>query len=285
MEILLGFLLYLIINLLWAGLYTPLPLNDTGSVRYGTLPIATITLIAINTIAFLIWQAPDLVKYVGATNEYDSVQAALSYIEKIGRYGFSSTYIKDGLSIGAFTTFTSMFMHGDFNHLIGNMIFLWAFGRRVEDACGPWRFFLFYLLAGMVANMGYGILTPSDTPGIGASGAIYGVLGAYLILFPAAKVECFWGALVVLRSIYAALMTMLGENIKLFKWRIELPAFLVLVFYIGVNIIPTLRSVDEGELVGGVNYVAHVTGFSSALLIFLFVRKDLFRRYWAGRSL
>ena len=85
---------------------------------------------------------------------------------------------------------TSIFLHGDPFHLIGNMLFLWVFGRRVEDACGPTRFLLFYLLAGTSADLITALVLPSeDIPGIGASGAIFGVMGAYLLLFPDGRIR------------------------------------------------------------------------------------------------
>ena len=126
------------------------------------------------------------------------------------------------------STFTSMFMHSDMWHLLGNMIFLWAFGRRVEDACGSWRFMIFYLCAGMIANIGSESLNPSqvDLPGIGASGAISGVMGAYLILFPNGLVTCFWGIGIILRFIVVAIMKVAGVNAvkgaPTWRWRCTL---------------------------------------------------------------
>lgn len=90
----------------------------------------TYSLIAINCVVFLFWQAPELYR---SGTIYDYVE----YVQKIWLYGYRESYLREGESIGAFVTFTSIFMHGDFFHLLGNMIYLWAFGYRVEDACGP----------------------------------------------------------------------------------------------------------------------------------------------------
>lgn len=287
MDIFLVVLLFVLIQLFISAFTIPLPLNDSGTVRYNTIPYTTISLIVLNTVIFMAWQFPDLYRYIGAQTPFDEYDAIISYVEKIGTYGFRATFLRDGVSIGAFTTFTSTFMHADLSHLIGNMVFLWAFGRRVEDACGPWRFLLFYLVAGMVAAMGFAILAPNDgdVPGIGASGAIFGVMGAYLILFPGAKMGCLWVLGIILRGAVGILTRLIGEKPGPFKWTINLPAIVVLVLYAGFNLVPTFRTVQEGTLVGGVNYVAHMTGFLSALLIFFFVRKDLLMRYFSGRAL
>lgn len=287
MGIFLIVLLIVLLQLALSASVIPLPVNDTGTVRYNTIPFATIMLIVLNSVIFIAWQFPDLFKYIGAQDPYEEYDAIYGYVEKIGTYGFQASFLRDGVSIGAFTTFTSTFMHGDLSHLIGNMVFLWAFGRRVEDACGPWRFLLFYLFAGMVAAMGFAFLAPGDgdVPGIGASGAIFGVMGAYLILFPGAKMGCLWILGIMLRGSVGILMRLIGERPGPFQWTINLPAFVVLVLYAGFNLLPTFRTVQEGTLIGGVNYVAHMTGFLSAVLIFLFVRKDLLTRYFAGRRL
>ncbi|MBC7870093.1 MAG: rhomboid family intramembrane serine protease, partial [Chitinophagaceae bacterium] len=170
--------------------------------------------------------------------------------------------------------------------LIGNMIFLWAFGRRLEDACGPWRFLLFYLLAGMVATMGAAFLVSvnSDVPGIGASGAISGVMGGYLLLFPVARMECLWLVISIPRSIINRFLRLMGGEAK-YKSTIKLPAIVVVLLFVASDIIETFTTAQTGELIGGVNYVAHATGFLAAITIFLFVRKDLAVRYFAGRSI
>lgn len=288
MAIIIAILLYVAFSLFLSAITVPLPVNDRGTVRYNSIPYATIGLIFVNVVVFLAFQAPDLVKY--ATSEpgsLDEFNAVFHYQQTVVNYGFRGLYLREGYSIGAFTSFTSMFMHSDFSHLIGNMIFLWAFGRRLEDACGPWRFVVFYLIAGLVANMGTAILAANaDLPGIGASGAIFGVMGGYLLLFPFAWMGCLWVPAIVLRFALRAFMRLIGEKPEGdFHWTIQIPALIVVGLYIGFNVLPTFKTIESGDLIGGVNYVAHMLGFLSAILIFLFVRKDLLTRYASGRAL
>jgi membrane associated rhomboid family serine protease len=285
-------LLFIIFEIISNAIFFPLPVNDTGVVRYRTLPWMTIGLIVINSLVFMAWQAPEYYQAAEtATTEYELLAQAYPYIEKIWIYGFRGEVIRSGLSIGAFTTFTSMFMHADFWHLLYNMIYLWAFGRRVEDACGHWRFLLFYLSAGMVANLGSELLNPSmlDRPSIGASGAISGVMGAYLLLFPGAKVTCAWLLGSVLRVFIVGFGKLFGvksmRQSPLWRWLVDVPSWVLLVFYAISNIIPSFEIIGQSEDLSGVNYLAHLAGFLGAIVIFLFVRKDLMMRYLAGRSL
>lgn len=298
------FLFYFLLNVILMAVYTPLPVSDTGTVRYRTMPWGTFALIIINSLVFLLWQAPE---YYQAETAADLAP----YISKLWTYGYRETHLLLPDSIGAFTTFTSMFMHGGMWHLLGNMLYLWTFGRRVEDACGTVRFLLFYLMAGMVANMFSGILNPSavDLPGIGASGAISGVMGAYLILFPGAQITCMWApAGTWLRMPFVWLMKALripgfkdaktwktesvmsinpikNTYIYLHNSLISLPAWTQLLFFLVLQIAPSIEDIQGGKDVGGVNTLAHLTGFLAALLIFLYVRKDLLTRYFAGRAL
>jgi membrane associated rhomboid family serine protease len=171
------------------------------------------------------------------------------------------------------------------------MIFLWSFGRRVEDACGPWRFLIFYLVAGMIAHIASYLLNPSrpDIPSIGASGAISGVMGAYLVLFPGAMVTCFWGIGIILRVPIVAIMK--ANNIKsvqeapIWRWTISLPAWFVLIAFLLQEVLPSLQTIQQGRDFAGVNNLAHVAGFMAALVIFFYVRKDVMTRYIAGRRL
>jgi membrane associated rhomboid family serine protease len=201
------------------------------------------------------------------------------YVDQIWMYGYRGVFMREGHSIGAFVTLTSMFKHADFFHLFGNMIYLWTFGRRVEDACGHWRFLLYYLGAGMVAGIGAELLN-RDLPMIGASGAIAGVMGAYLVLFPGARVDCLWILGSLIRLPYAAVT---GK--KLWTWTIKVPAFILLIYFAVKELLPSILTIQQGEALGGVSHVAHVMGFLSALLIFFYVRKDLLRRFFSGRAL
>ncbi|MCB9452705.1 MAG: rhomboid family intramembrane serine protease [Anaerolineaceae bacterium] len=299
-----SFLIYFLLNVFLMALYTPLPISDTGTVRYRTMPWGTFSLIVINALVFLLWQAPE---YYQA----ETLRDLMPYVSKVWTYGFREAHLVNPDSIGAFTTFTSMFMHGDMWHLFGNMLYLWTFGRRVEDACGTARFLVFYLIAGMVANMFSAILNPgtADLPGIGASGAISGVMGAYLILFPGAQITCLWmPAGTWLRMPWVGLLKMLRvpgfKNAKTWKGEavmslnpikntaiflqnslIALPAWTQLLFFLLLQIVPSIEDIQGGKDVGGVSTLAHLTGFLTALGIFLYVRKDLLTRYFAGRAL
>ncbi|HEX9461704.1 MAG TPA: rhomboid family intramembrane serine protease [Alphaproteobacteria bacterium] len=147
------------------------------------------------------------------------------------------------------TVFTSMFLHGGFLHIAGNMLYLWVFGRAVDDALGSIRFVVFYLICGVAAAMTQAFVEPDATvPMIGASGAISGILGAYLVLFPRARVLVlfFWGLITPL----------------------HLPAKVLLLWWIVVQVASILLS-SRGE--GGVAWYAHIGGFvAGMILIYLF---------------
>ena len=148
------------------------------------------------------------------------------------------------------TVFTSMFLHGGFAHIAGNMLFLWIFGNNVEDALGHLRFVLFYGLCGVAAGMTQALVDPHSTlPMVGASGAISGVLGAYLVLTPQARVTMlFW--------------------IFIFVRTFEAPAYLVLGLWFAFQVVNGLMA-DPAE--GGVAFFAHIGGFvAGAALILLF---------------
>ncbi len=290
MGLLIAFLLLIILELILMSFVFPLPVTDTGTVRYRTLPWMTMLLIVINSLVFILWQASNLYQGSVALEETGSAVMLDDYLKQLWTYGFRGSYLREGYSIGAFVTFTSMFMHGDMWHLFGNMIFLWTFGRRVEDACGPWRFLLFYLAAGMVANLGSELLNPStvDLPGVGASGAISGVMGAYLLLFPGALVNCLWGLGSIVRLPLVVIGQLVGikslEGVPTWRWTVRVPAWLLLIYFLFKDLIPSFEVIQQGQDIGGVNNLAHLTGFLAALFIVLFVRKDLAMRFFSGRS-
>lgn len=285
MCLLIFILAYFLFILFLSTLIYPMPVNDTGIMRYRTLPWATLTIMVLNILIFLIWLAPDLY----GSEEIITLESPefQRYSGKIHTYGFNEMLVRKGTGVGALSTFTSIFMHADFWHLFGNMIYLWTFGRRVEDACGSARFFLFYLVAGMAANVGSVLFNPTlDTlPGIGASGAISGVMGAYLFLFPGASVNCLWGLGFIVRLPYALVRTFWNQEAKIWRWTVSLPAWLLLIWYVIQNALPSLETIQSDREIAGVNNLAHLTGFFGALTIFLFVRKDLLMRYLSGRSL
>jgi membrane associated rhomboid family serine protease len=269
------FLLYMAFVLLLSSLMTPIPINDTGSVRYDSVPWMTLTIIAVNTGLYFFWQR-------GPEFTYDY----LRFFDHLDTYASRRELIVNQTGIGAFSTITGIFMHIGIFHLTSNMIFLWAFGRRVEDACGPWRFLLFYMLAGVVAKMAYYfIVTETGRSSVGASGAISGVMGAYMVLFPGARIGCLWVGLAVPRGVLIIFLRFLGIKRFKFRWLVYVPSVFVLIFYMGQDVFATLESASSHEMAGGVNYVAHAGGFLSGVSIPLFVRKDLLVRYFSGRKL
>lgn len=155
------------------------------------------------------------------------------------------------------TILTSMFLHGGFLHIIGNMLFLWVFGNNVEDSMGRLRFIAFYLLAGAAAVYAQSFLdTSSTTPTIGASGAVAGVLGGYILLHPKARVVTL-------------------VFIIFFVTLIEIPAMLLLGIWAALQFVPALGQLGAAEVAdGGVAYFAHVGGFIFGLLMIkLFARR------------
>jgi membrane associated rhomboid family serine protease len=148
------------------------------------------------------------------------------------------------------TLFTSMFMHGGWLHIAGNMLFLWVFGNNIEDRLGRLKFALFYLLAGLIAVYTQALIDPSSTaPTIGASGAIAGVLGAYALLYPHAR---------VLTLIF----------IIFFVTLVEIPALILLAVWFILQFIPALGQVAVESGGGeGVAYFAHVGGFVFGLAV------------------
>jgi len=149
---------------------------------------------------------------------------------------------------------TSMFLHGGWMHLIGNMWFLWLFGNNVEDSMGRLRFIAFYLLTGLAAALGQVMANPdSIIPMVGASGAISGVMGAYLVLYPRVKVYTL-------------------VPIFIFFTSIALPAWAMLGYWFVIQLVSGLFSSSE---MGGVAFWAHIGGFvAGVMLIKLFARKD-----------
>jgi membrane associated rhomboid family serine protease len=155
------------------------------------------------------------------------------------------------------TAFTSMFMHGGFLHIAFNMLFLWVFGNNVEDMMGRVKYLLFYLLAGLVALYSQALIDPGSTlPTIGASGAVAGVLGAYAVLHPRAK---------VLTLIF----------IIFFVTLVEIPAMVMLGIWFVLQFIPAIGQVATPDVTGGggVAYFAHVGGFIFGMLVMLIARR------------
>jgi membrane associated rhomboid family serine protease len=157
------------------------------------------------------------------------------------------------------TIVSSMFLHGGLWHLAGNMLYLWIFGNNIEDALGHLRFLFFYLISGVIAVYAHAVTDPgSAVPMIGASGAVSGVLGAYLVLFPRARVLALVPMGFVMQTVHV-------------------PAVFVLGFWIVIQFLYGLLSL--GGPGGGVAWFAHVGGFlAGVVLIRLLVRRDFRRR-------
>ncbi len=168
---------------------------------------------------------------------------------------------QQGLIHPYLTIFTSMFMHGGWMHLIGNMVFLWIFGDNIEDSMGHKKFLVFYLFSGIFAALLQASIDPSSSiPMIGASGAIAGLLGAYLVLHPRANVNVlFW--------------------LFIFITVIKVPAFIVLSIWI----VSQFFSASMGSE-GGVAYFAHIGGFIAGALLIYFFKSPHIRLFQEGNS-
>ena len=226
-----------------------IPINDTEPNRYSWFPFMTIFLITVNTFI-------EVAKPLYLTDDMGMMQ----YWDFMMHYYFTPQLILSAEGPGILSSFTAMFMHGNFFHLLGNMGALWVFGRRLEDACGAWRFLGFYLLAGTSANLLTAlVMHNSPIPNVGASGAIFGVMGAYLLLYPAGRIR----TLVLLSFVPA--------------WP-RIRAGWVVLYFLAIQVIPALNILFSDENYG-VGYWAHLGGFFSAVFIFLFLRPEAFARY------
>ena len=226
------------------------PLYDQNPTRI--FPVVTITFIAANILAFLYQLS------LGSNGSF--------LVASYGMVPYELTHFRDihpkiGLPIQV-TVFTSMFLHGGFIHVGGNMLYLWIFGNNIEDALGHTRFIVFYLVCGILASLTQTFTEPdSRIPMIGASGAISGILGAYLILYPKAKV-----------------MTLI---IFFFFIRlVPIPAVVVLGFWILLQVLNGTQTAP-GE--GGVAYFAHIGGFVAGLILILILKKQGYKGKWFSK--
>jgi membrane associated rhomboid family serine protease len=207
-----------------------IPIRDTIPSRRP--PFVTWSLIAVNVAVFL---------YELTLDPQDLERLVYSFGVVPARFGASHG--------GYWTLLTCMFLHGGWAHVIGNMWSLWIFGDNVEDVMGRWRFLTFYLLTGVVAGLTH-VLTNagSDVPTVGASGAIAGVLGAYFVLFPRARI-----------------IAMLP--ILFFPFFFEVPAVMYLLFWFVTNLLSGTFSTLGPENVQGVAFWAHVGGFAAGVVL------------------
>ena len=242
------------------------PLSDENpTVR---TPITTYVLIAVIVAVWVLAQGAGLdqealaasVCNLGMVPGEISRQAPLGTAVPLGP---GMVCVVDDLPINVWTPITSMFLHGGWGHLLGNLLFFWVFGNNVEDSMGRVRFLVFYLLCGLIAAGSHIVLDPkSAIPTVGASGAISGVLGAYLILYPRVRVRMLFWFLLFIRVI-------------------RVPAWAVLLWWFFWQVVaglPQLMTVNR-EVSGGVAVWAHIGGFvAGVVLVKLFVNEELHRR-------
>lgn len=208
-----------------------IPIGDDNSLRK-TIPVMTYGLIALNVLFFFL-----------------EMSGGEEFIQQ---WAFIPSRFLSHPSANFLTIFTSMFMHAGIAHLAGNMLYLWIFGDNVEDFMGKIPFLLFYLVCGIAATLSQLAFDPaSNIPNVGASGAIAGVLGAYILLFPYGKVR-----------------VILLNFIQL------VPAIIVIGFWFVIQFFSSVGMSGDVEGEGGVAYMAHIGGFIAGLIITFFLRKN-----------
>ena len=208
----------------------------------GKAPLVTYTLIGLNAAIFVLMVSMDPVALADFIDTYALIPAHIITGQKL------------------YTLLTSMFLHGGFGHIIFNMLFLHIFGDNLEEAVGHFKFLLYYLAAGLAGSLLQIFIDPLVTiPNLGASGAIAGVMGGYLLLYPKAPID------VVLPLGFLFYRTTLPAFFMLFYW-------FILQFFSGLGsfLIP-------GQGVGGVAFFAHIGGFIAGFLLLLPFRRRLLR--------
>jgi membrane associated rhomboid family serine protease len=221
------------------------PLLRRPVVTYGLL-------LAIAGAWFVIQGAGELVKLLTSVCNLGLVPGELTKLAAVGtaidfspHVHFRAACVVDNEPVNYITPLTSMFLHGSWQHLIGNGLFLLVFGRAVEDSMGRGRFLAFYLLCGLAAATLHVATSPtSPVPMVGASGAISGVMGGYLLLYPRTRVKLFWGFFIF-----------------------PIPAYIVLALWFAeqlLGLIPQLVSLSP-EVSSGVAFFAHIGGFVAGL--------------------
>ena len=206
-----------------------LPLGDDDSDRR-TFPIVNYAIIAVNILVFVLFELtnPDLDAF-------------------LTRWGTIPAQIVAGK--GLVTLITSMFLHANLLHIAGNMLFLWIFGDNVEDAFGHVLYLIFYFICGIVASLAQVLVSPGSTvPGVGASGAIAGVLAAYIVLFGSRPVRVLMGQVLT-----------------------TVPSYVMIGLWIVTQIISGFGSLGNTES-GGVAYFAHIGGFVAGLVLTFLLR-------------
>lgn len=214
-----------------------IPLRDENPTR--SVPYVVYVLIAFNVIVFM---------YNGTLDP--RVHNPLSGFELVPAELIAGRDVPPATPVPPWVTiFTSMFMHANLLHIGGNMLYLWIFGNNIEDTVGHFKFVLFYLAAGTAAALAQVATDPySSTPMVGASGAIAGVLGAYLVLFPRARI-------ITLLFLFVFIQV------------VALPASVVLGFWIVLQVVNSLIFSSGMVSGGGVAYAAHIGGFVAGVII------------------
>jgi len=246
-----------------------LPLWDDNSDRQ-TTPIVNYAIIALNIFVFVVLQglgSNDQFTYSFSTVPAEILQGHdIVTPARVVQYMGQRMVIPGlGPTPGSvyFTLFTSMFMHGGFMHLIGNMLFLWIFGDNIEDRLGHVKYLIFYLLCGVIASLAHvfttGVFATSENallvPSLGASGAISGVLGGYILLHPKRRV-----------------------TVILFRFLTDVPAYVAIGIWFAFQLISGLGMFGGGSQSGGVAYAAHVGGFLAGLVLIKFFDMGASRR-------
>jgi len=238
-----------------------LPLWDDNTDRQ-TTPIVNYAIIALNIFVFVVLQG--LGSNDQFTYSFSTVPAEILQGHDIVTPARVVQYMGQRLVIPGlgptpgsvyFTLFTSMFMHGGFMHLGGNMLFLWIFGDNIEDRLGHVKYLIFYLLCGVIASLAHvfttGVFATSESallvPSLGASGAISGVLGGYILLHPKRRV-----------------------TVILFRFLTDVPAYVAIGIWFAFQLISGLGILGGGNQEGGVAYAAHVGGFLAGLVLIKF---------------
>jgi membrane associated rhomboid family serine protease len=241
-----------------------IPLRDDNPTL--RTPVVTIALLGMIAMAWLLVQDGGANPVVLASTicNWGLVPAELTGFAPLGTavaIGPGMACVVDAESVNIATPLTSMFLHGGWAHVIGNCVFLWIFGDNVEDSMGRPRFVFFYLICGLSAAIVQVAVSPaSAVPMVGASGAIAGVLGGYLVLYPRAR-------------IYLLVVLVFFVDV------IAVPAWLVLLYWFGLQLVfglPQLTAVDASA---GIAFWAHIGGFGAgALFVRLFAKKELIQR-------
>lgn len=226
-----------------------IPLRDSNPTR--TFPIVTVVLIAANVLAFIVDRATASIQVVDVLTPYGIVRTHRLIGGLAQNYSLIPAELVSDPVTQWLTIFTSMFLHANWLHIAGNMLYLWIFGNNVEDTLGHIGFLLFYLVCGAIAAFSHIATGPgSEIPTVGASGAVAGVMGAYVVFFPHARVL----ALV---------------PVVFFSTLMEVPALIVIGFWALIQFL-NVSWLGGGELRGGgVAYAAHVGGFAAGLIIVL----------------